>query len=124
MRQAAAEAGELFDALGGFGNSADRRLVERGFDLFGVAGQFADRPGDAPTPQTIKAATAVSGEIALHRGPADACDLASLQADEPGMHRPKHEHLSSHVQVRMQVPLGCDDCLFSVRQIDRCACHP
>jgi hypothetical protein len=50
LRQAAVETRELFDALGGFGDGADRRFGQRGFDLLGVAGQLADRPDDAPTP--------------------------------------------------------------------------
>lgn len=65
LRLAAVETRELFDALGGFGNRADRRFVQRGFDLFGVASQLADGPDDAPTPQAHEAAVAVDGEVPL-----------------------------------------------------------
>jgi hypothetical protein len=102
-------------------------------DLSGAGGQgyrvvvgIVVKPGpdDLPTPQTIEVAIAVGGEVALHRGPAHARDLACLKACEPCMHRPKHEDLPANVQLWMRIPLGCDDCLLGFRQIDRDACHP
>lgn len=83
MRQAAAETSELFDAVGGFGDGADWCLVERRFDYIGVAGQFADGSDDAPTPQTIEAAIAISDKVAMHRGPAHTRNLACLRMSEP-----------------------------------------
>ena len=124
MRQAAVETRELFDAVGGFGDGADRRCAQRGFDLFGVAGQLADGSDDAPMPQAREAALAVGGEVALHGGPSHTRDLTCLQTGEPRIHRPEHEHLAANVQVRMRVPFGGDGRLFGLREQNRDACHP
>ena len=114
----------MFDAVGGFGDGADRRLVQRGFDLFGVAGQRADRPDDAPMPQAIEAALAVGGEVAFNGGPSKTSDLACLQMGQPRMDRPEDQHLAADVQIRMRVPFGGDGCLFGFRKLNRDACHP
>lgn len=122
LRQATAEAGELFDTVGGFGNGADRRFGERGLDGFGVTGQLADGADDVPRPQAVETARAVCREVTLHGGPTHSCDLGRLQPREPGMHRPEHEHFAAHAQVRMRKPLGRDDGLFGLRELN--PCHP
>lgn len=124
MRGTAADPRELFNAIGGFGNRADRRFIQGGFDGFGVRGQFADGSDDVPAPQAIKTAITVGGEVALNGGSADTRDLAGLQTGQPRMNRPQHEHLATNMQIGMQVPFGSDDRLLGFRESDMDACHP
>ena len=60
----------MFDPVGGFGDRANRRFVQRGFDRVGMNCQFADGANDPPMPQSVESAITISGEIALHGGAA------------------------------------------------------
>lgn len=114
----------MFDAVGGFGNGADRRFVQRNLDRFGVIGQFTDGADDVARPQAVEAARAVSREIALNGGPSHSGDLGRLQTGESRMHRPDGEHFAADAQVRMRKSLGGDDDLFGLRELKGDARHP
>jgi len=123
LGQAAPQAGELLDAVGGLGNCADGFLRQRGFDRFAVLCQIADRPNDVPAAQPVESAIAVGGQVALHGGSSHSRDLARLGTPESAMHRPQNEHLPPDVQVRMRVAFGGDYFLLCWRQLDGNARH-
>lgn len=124
MRQATAAAGELLDAVGSFGDGADRRFGQGDFDRFGLTGQFTDGADEVARSQAVKAARAVSREVALDGGPSHSRDLSRLLTGEPRMHRPEGEHFAANAQIRVRKPLGRDDGLFGLGESNRVACHP
>jgi hypothetical protein len=115
LRLAPSEAGELFDAVGGFGDGADGRFVQRSLDRFGVIGPFTDGADEVARSLAVEAARAVCRAIAMNGGPSHSRDLAGLQTGESDMHRPEGEQLAAHAQVRMRKSLGRDDGLFGLR---------
>ena len=108
LGEAAAEAGQLLDAVGGLGDGTNRGGREGLADDLGVVGQCARREVPVASPESVQPAVAIGQDVPLGGGEADVGQVGGLLAGVAEVDGPQDEHLAADDRVRVGVTVGQD----------------
>lgn len=116
MRRTATKSGQSFNPVARLGHGPHRGLGQRLLDRLGVRCHVTDGTSDIPLAQTIQAAVAEGGHIALNGGTTQPGDGCGLRPGDPAMQKPKDEHLTPNMGFGVRLALGIYDPLLVVGQ--------
>jgi len=102
----------VFDAVGGFGEGANRGGGEGLTDGVGVVGPFARRDVAVAPPESVQPAVAVGQDVPLGGGDADVGQVGRLLAGVAEVDGPQDEHLAADDRIGVFVPVGENGGLF------------